>query len=375
VISSLDKNSIGKPFKSQLNQKIINQNQSGYYITDSDGIEYFYAFYNISDFKMRVISVTPVNSMKSTSGMPLAIALGFIISIMICTITSGIFSTTILNNLNKLRKLMQSVENERFDNYIKINSNDEMQELAESFNKMSVKLKFLITEVYAGKIKQRESEIMMLQAQIDPHFLYNTLDTIYWMARVEKANETSEMITALSQLFRMSTRIKKPVISLREESEYLRNYLIIQQKRFKNAIEIVMVLQPETLECVVVKQCLQPLVENAICHGIEKNGGKGKIEIFSRIEDDLLLLIVRDTGGNIDLDEIVELLTSSDEVNNNMKGNKGFAIRNVNDRVKIYFGKSYGLEYHNETGLYTEAILTLPVIKNGGTKDDKASNC
>ncbi|HEY5586219.1 MAG TPA: histidine kinase [Ruminiclostridium sp.] len=374
VISSLDKNAIGKPFKTGLYQKLLNQNESGHYTEKKDGIDYFYAFYNVSDFKVRVLSVTPVSAMKSTSGIPLAIGLGFIISIAFCTIFSGIFSRTILNNLNKLRGLMQSIENERFDKYIKINSNDEMQELAESFNKMSVKLKFLITEVYAGKIKHRESEIMMLQAQIDPHFLYNTLDTIYWMARVEKANETCEMITALSQLFRMSTRIKKPVITLREESEYLRNYLIIQKKRFQNSIEIVMSLEAETLDCIVVKQCLQPLVENAICHGIEKNGGKGKIEIFSHIEGELLELTVKDTGGNIDLDEIVELLTSNDEVNDNMKGNKGFAIRNVNDRVKIYFGKTYGLEYHNQTGCYTEAVLTLPVKKNGGIQDDKTSN-
>lgn len=366
VISSLDKNLIGKPFKTELNQKLINQSESGYYIAKYKGIDYFYAFYNVSEFKVRIISATPVKLMKSSSGMPLAIALGFVLSIIFCTTFSGIFSKNILNNLNKLRGLMQSLEHERFDNYIKINSNDEMQELAESFNKMSDKLKFLITEVYAGKIKQREAEIMMLQAQVDPHFLYNTLDTIYWMAVVEKANETGKMIMALSQLFRMSTRTKKAMITLREESEYLKNYLIIQQKRFHNAIEIVMNLEQETLDCVVVKQSLQPLVENAIYHGIEKNGGKGKIEVSSHMEGDFLKLTVRDTGGNINIDEVTELLTSNDEADINMRGTKGFAIRNVNDRVKIHFGKGYGLEYRNETGSYTEAVLTLPVIKNGG---------
>lgn len=375
VISSLNKNSIGKPFKTKLDTGRLNSSGAGYYTQEYEDVDYLYAFYNLKDYNIRVISATPVSTLKATSGMPLAIGLGFIISLVFCTVFSGIVSITILNNLTKLRVLMQSVENENFDNYIEIKSNDEMQELAESFNRMSEKLKFLITEVYAGKIKQREAEIMMLQAQIDPHFLYNTLDTIYWMAKVEKADESSEMIMALSQLFRMSTRIKKQVIPLRQESEYLKNYIVIQEKRFKNSIEIEMSLEPDTLDCTVVKQCLQPLVENAICHGIEKNGGRGSIKIASHIEGELLIITVRDSGGNIDLDEIEKLLTSNEEENEYLRGSKGFAIRNVNDRVKIYFGKNFGLEYRCQDGCYTEAVLTLPVIKNGGQKNGQASDC
>ncbi len=363
VISSLDKTAIGKPFKMGLNTDRINNSQSGYYTDMYKNTEYLYTYYNLKDFRIRVISTTPVSTMQATSGIPLAIGLGFILCLVFCTIFSGIVSIKILNNLTKLRKLMQSIENENFDNYIDIKSNDEMRELAESFNKMSNKIKFLITEVYLGKIKRREAEIMMLQAQIDPHFLYNTLDTIYWMARVENATESGQMIMALSQLFRMSTRFKKSVVSLKMESDYLNNYIIIQKKRFQNSIEIEMKLEPDTLDCIVVKQCLQPLVENAIYHGIEKNGGKGRIEISSHIEGDLLKLTVKDSGGNIDLAEIDELLTSNDEENVYMRGSKGFAIRNVNDRIKIHFGKGFGLEYHNEAGCSTDAILTLPVIK------------
>lgn len=374
VISSLDKDSIGKPIKIELDLDRMKGRESGYYTKTHENVEYLYAFYNLNDYDIRVISATPVKTLKATSGMPLAIGLGFVLSLVFCTVFSGLVSITILNNLTKLRTLMQCIENENYDNYIEINSNDEMQELAESFNRMSEKLKFLITEVYAGKIKQREAEIRMLQAQIDPHFLYNTLDTIYWMAKVEKADESAEMIMALSQLFRMSVNIKKPVISLRQESEYLKNYIIIQKKRFQNSIEIDMELAPDTLDCIVVKQCLQPLVENAIYHGIEKNGGKGSIVISSRIERDLLYLSVKDSGGSIDLDEINRLLTSDNEEDEHLGGSKGIAIRNVNDRVKIYFGKDYGLKYHCEERRYTEAILVLPVVKNGGQKYDKASD-
>jgi len=236
---------------------------------------------------------------------------------------------------------MSQVEGENFKAHITVSGNDEITQLGMSFNKMLMRLQELISEVYTAQINKKEAELKAFQAQINPHFLYNTLDTIYWMSRMEKAYETSELVQALSKLFRLSLNSGREITTVRDEVEHLRHYVVIQQKRYEDMIDFQISVEEETLDVHTVKLVLQPFVENAIVHGIEKKGDSGTIRVEIKRESDDLVFYIYDSGDGVNLEDIGRLLEQYGE------NNKGFAVKNINDRIQLYFGTQYGIEFMN----------------------------
>jgi two-component system, sensor histidine kinase YesM len=363
IISTRDKTLLGT--KLRFNLPAI-MTQEGDLKVRTDTGEMYVAYYPIQDYGMTLVSSLPRKRIMESQGIPLAFGVGLLISFLLCTLVTAVFSVVILKNIHKLRKMIKNVETEKFDTHIEISSHDEIGLVADSLNKMSARLKYMINEVYAGKIKTREAEILSLQTQIDPHFMYNVLDTICWVARMEKATDTGHLITALARMFRISVHRRSALVTLREEKEYLDNYLIILRKRYQKAIEFNLDIAPETFDYMVVNKSIQPLVENAIYHGIEKNGGKGYIDIRAKEQDGILRITIRDSGGSLLLDELGQLLGKSHA------DGKGIALNNVNDRIKIHFGEAYGLEFRVEAGVYTEVTITHPAVKKGEWPHDKA---
>ena len=259
---------------------------------------------------------------------------------------------------------MKKIENEEFNVNVDVSGNDEIALLSKSFNKMSYKLNELVSEVYTVRLKQREAELKALQAQINPHFLYNTMDIIFWMCRMENAYESSELINALSKLFRLSLNSGSEFTTVKNEIDHLNCYILIQKKRFEDKITFNTNVTADVLECKVVKLIIQPLVENAIHHGIEKKRGKGKIDITITRNCDDLIYTITDNGMGADEKEINKLLENVQE------DNRGFALKNVNDRIKLYFGESYGLEFSSMVGIGTTITVKQPYII-GGLMDDK----
>ncbi|MCG8502937.1 MAG: sensor histidine kinase [Firmicutes bacterium] len=365
IISALNKETLGKQVQNEwINNRTLDA-KTGYYKIRWNDEHYLVTYYNIGHVDWTLLNLVPLDELvKENKIIQRVVLLGILSSIIVCIIVVFIFSVKVLSPLRQVRTLMGSLENEHFDVNMDIRGNDEIALLGISFNKMSKRLKTLMEVVYATRLKQKEAELKALQAQINPHFLYNTLDTIYWMGRIENAFETSKLVEALAKLFRLSLNKGNEFTTVRNEVEHLENYIIIQQKRYEDIIDFSINLSEEVLDCKVVKLILQPLVENAIYHGIEKKGQKGTIDIMIEKKNDRLLYIITDNGQGADEKEINGLLQN---VTNH---NRGFGIKNVNDRIKLYFGEEYGLQFHSTPGIGTKVIVVQPYLK-GDVQNDR----
>lgn len=360
IVSSLDKEKLGQKLSFNIFNYISKESKEGYFQTVVAGKDCLITYYHIETLDYKIVNFVPIKELLEENRViqkaMLEVAL---ISFFVCVLFAFLFSIYVLKPLKKISVQMKKVENEDFDAQVNFNSNDEIALLGRSFNRMSAKLKELINQVYRVKIKQKETEIAALQAQINPHFLYNALDTIYWMGRMEKAFETSKLIEALAKLFRLSLNSGRELILLRNEVEHLKYYLIIQKKRYGNSIKFHINIEEELLERQVLKLVLQPLVENSITHGIDNKEGKGNIFVTVKKISSDIIYEVKDDGIGIDISEVHQLLRNIGD------SNKGLGIKNVNDRLKLYFGEQYGIEFFNETGGGTKVIVKQPYITEG----------
>lgn len=357
VLSSLDKQMLGLKMdeKFKITQKYTGQ--SGYFQSAINAHDFLVTYVNLSRPGWKLVNIVPLDQLSNDTKVIQSITIiGILISLGLCLLLLIFFSFMVLSPLKQLRRYMKYIENENFDVSIDVKGNDEISLLGRSFNKMSKKLNELINEVYAVQIKQKEAELKALQAQINPHFLYNTLDTIYWMCRMEKAFDSSNLVQALSKLFRLSLNSGNEFTTVRNEIDHLNNYIIIQEKRFEDMIKFKINVSDEVLGCKVVKLILQPLVENAIHHGIEKKGGEGSIEVSIFREENDVIYTIQDDGVGADEEELNALLEKVE------KDNRGFGIKNVNDRIKLYFGGTYGIKFSSSYGTGTTVTVRQPFV-------------
>jgi two-component system sensor histidine kinase YesM len=222
--------------------------------------------------------------------------------------------------------------------------------------------------VYQDQKNLREAELRVLQAQIKPHFLYNTLDTIQWMAREHGADDVASLVAALTKLFRLGLSGGREIIPVRDELEHVRSYLTIQQARYEDAFDYEIDVPEELLTRGILKVVLQPMVENAIYHGIKERRGKGKLLIRGRLEGDALEFRVRDDGAGIPGERLASLnalLASSDVPPEARNRDSGFAIMNVNARIRLSAGSGYGVSIESVFGEWTEVILRMPSMETG----------
>ena len=205
---------------------------------------------------------------------------------------------------------------------------------------------------------KRKSEFDTLQSQINPHFLYNTLDIIVWMIENEQKQEAVKIVTALARFFRISLSKGKSIITVRDELEHVRNYLTIQQMRFKNKFTYTIEAGEDVMELVSLKLMLQPLVENAIYHGMEFMDGDGEICVEVHREDDELWFRISDNGLGMTAEQAAGLLGEKHHVSS--KRGSGIGVKNVNERIKLYFGEDYGLQIQSEPDEGTVVRIHLP---------------
>lgn len=240
---------------------------------------------------------------------------------------------------------------------------DEITELGMSFNIMIGKIRDLLE----AKIKEQENlkraELRALQAQINPHFLYNTLDTIIWMAEAQKTDQVVEIVSALSNFFRISLSKGKDWITIGEEIERTRNYLIIQRMRYRDIMDFKVEADEGVLKNTVLKLILQPLVENALYHGIKNKRGGGTIIVRARQNNgngDEVLLEVEDDGIGFTPEKLDQLQAELNDDSGEINFESGFGIGNVNKRIRLYYGKQFGLSVKSEYTRGTCATLVIP---------------
>jgi two-component system sensor histidine kinase YesM len=323
----------------------------------------FQFIYTTSPYtKWKVIGVFSLNeTLKEVSNIRYYTMLILIIISIVATGISIIFSASIAEPIRKLRILMKKAESGDLEVEFKVKSNDEIGQLGESFNRMIEEIKNLINEVYKEQKSKREAELRTLQSQIKPHFLYNTLGTIYWMAKDCGAKNVMQMISALTNLFRIGLSKGNEIISLSEEIEHISNYLIILKMRYAEILDYDISSDEELNGLLVQKLILQPIVENAVYHGIKEKGSPGRVQILVYLEDDILHLIIKDDGVGISEDTLKTLNTSLNAIGNRKEG---YGLFNVNERIRLSYGREFGVTVKSELGKGTTVEIRHPVIKN-----------
>jgi two-component system sensor histidine kinase YesM len=295
-------------------------------------------------FKELISQVNVVRNM-TVIVILLASAFAFIITYLI--------SSKITTPIKKLTRLMQKVEEGNLNVVASVERKDEIGALGRSFNSMISELKTLIEEVYKNQISRKEAELRALQAQINPHFLYNTLDVIYWTARIEGAPKTGEIVNALAKLFRLALNKGDEITTVEKEVEHLQSYLIIQKMRYTEEPEIIVQVAPSIYPCKTIKLILQPLVENALIHGIGELEEKGIIKVTGNIVGEDILFEIADNGVGMEAERIKEIFEG------NTEEKKGYGIKNVDERIKLYFGDKYGIKIYSEIGKGTKVEVRI----------------
>lgn len=267
-----------------------------------------------------------------------------LVTLILAVVAAFFFTASIAKPLSKLRSLMKKAE--EGDLSVRFNSkyNDEIGQLGNSFNTMIKEISNLVDMVYTEQKRKREAELKTLQAQIKPHFLYNTLYTIQWMAGEHGAQEVVRIVGALANLFRIGLSKGKEMIPVHEELEHVRSYLMIQKARYEDKLKYEINYEEDILNYRVLKLILQPLVENAIYHGINAKRGGGTIKITARIDKEKLYFSVADDGIGMTAEKLAELRKSLDNQHGEA-ARTGFGIFNVNERIRLSFGSEYGLLY------------------------------
>lgn len=315
-----------------------------------------------TSFGWKIIGVSyPDELVGNKQDMQFSAALWGFISLVIGLVISVILSLTLTKPIKNLDSHMKQVEKGDFDTRVNINSSNEIGKLARTFNLMIGKIKELMDQIVKEQEMKRISELKALQAQIQPHFLYNTLDSIIWMAEMGKVEEVVKMTSALSKLLRSSISKGEELISIAVELAHIENYLTIQNIRYRNKFTYSVEIDPEILSFKILKIVLQPLVENAIYHGIKNRAEAGHIRITGERIGDIIEIKVSDDGLGMRPEKARLLLINSQQ----SEDGKGIALLNVNHRIQLYFGSTYGLEFISELEEGTTAILRIPVIDKG----------
>lgn len=310
-----------------------------------------------------LISMTPTENLRQSMYDTLKVILvGMLLLLIVLFFTLNFILTRVVKPIILLKGKMDQADEGSLGVRAEIISYDETGALSKSFNHMMGRIEHLMDEVVNEQEEKRKYEFQALQAQINPHFLYNTLDSIIWMAEA-KNPDVVPMTEALAKLFRISLNKGNEFISIKDEMEHVKNYLIIQSMRYTDKFSYDIQIAEDALVCRTVKLVVQPIVENSIYHGIKKKRGKGEIHIAVWIENEKLLISVRDDGNGMS-QEICEAILIKDSSFENSSGS-GIGVKNVNERIQLYFGTEYGLSYTSVLGEGTTAILTLPIIREG----------
>lgn len=271
-----------------------------------------------------------------------------------------VFSHRTFRPLGELVSAMQQVKEGRYAVKVETESNDEFRYLGQTFNDMASSIEELIQKVYSAQLMQKEAQLEVLQQQINPHFLYNTLDSIIWMEERGRGREAILMVSSLARLFRLSISRGRSEITVREELEQVRHYLTIQKMRFKNKFEYTITWDEEALEETTVKLIVQPMAENAINHAIDETQDEAlHIAIHAGVTANEVVFTIEDDGVGMPSEVVARLLTAP-------AGKSGIGVKNVHERIRLTYGEPYGIQVRSVEDEGTCVTIRLPRRKGGG---------
>ncbi len=365
VVSSRNtKIPVAKQYKDQmLIKELLNRtgSQDKTFNMSIDDKKYMIAFSYLKDADWFVVSTIPYSYLNAeVKGILTNIMLLVMGCSVLAVLLSYIFTLTLSKPLKRLINTMNEVKRGNLSVSIIDNSTDEIGEVVGNFNTMLNEIKNLMESVKLNEKQKREAEIKILQAQINPHFLSNTLNTVKWLAGAQKAHNIEALVSSLIKLLHVSMGKGDDFITMGEEVEYIKSYINIQEYRYYDKFRVVFEIEEDILDYKVLRFLIQPVVENAIIHGIGPMTEQGLISIKGFKYNDVLKIRVTDNGEGIPRERLCKILTVDDYENKSKFS--GIGINNVNERIQINFGDEFGLHIESVPKLYTTVELTLPII-------------
>jgi len=336
------------------------------------GEKYLLASKNVDINDWKIIELVSYNNVYSkVDTMKTTMTVAIIVFVYLSLLFSVIMALWISRPINKMKETMKIIEGGNFDVRIQNTSQDELGALSRNFNEMINKIQKLTQNEQKNQEKLRKAELNALQAQINPHFLYNTLESIKWMARMNRISKVEEMIDSLSALFRIGLSKGRIFVTVQEEITHVEKYIQIQKIRYDRIMDYSIDIPSHLYPCQTVKIILQPLVENAIYHGIKEKGEPGHITISATDTENEIIFCVQDTGIGMTQDKLRELQEMMD------KGiaydPKSYGVINVQERIQMHYGPMYGLRFESIYGEGTKVFVTIP--KRGKeVQNDQISN-
>ncbi|WNS44152.1 sensor histidine kinase [Paenibacillus sp. MMS20-IR301] len=320
--------------------------------------------YNINEDGWITLYSVPLSSLtEELSSIKSAVLVMILASLVLSIPLLMFFSSFLTAPIKTLLLSMRRFQNGQFDEKVNIKYWDEIGQLSRGYNNMVANIKALVDDAYLLKLKEQEAELKALQSQINPHFLYNMLDTIFWEAESSGQDKISEMVINLSRLFRLSLNRGKSFTSVAKEKELIGLYLSLQKMRFKESLEFVIDIPAELEAFVILKLSLQPFIENALVHGIEQKRGGGRVSISGQLTGDKLVFVIEDNGGGMSSETLQNILKDREESDVYTAPDVGgYAVQNVYDRLKHFYKGDFTLNYSSVPGEGTRVEIVIPAI-------------
>ncbi|MDF2652847.1 MAG: sensor histidine kinase [Paenibacillus sp.] len=344
----------------------IIENKIKEYVDSAEGKPEFIVTSPSTSTGWNIVGVVPLQEIvEEANSIRQLIIVSVLLSIIFAITLHFFVSTRLTSPVRILKNKMQLAASGFLEAKVVLAGTDEISDLGHSFNMMIGKIRMLLDQSIKEQQEIKKSELRALQAQINPHFLYNTLDSILWLAQSEKKDQVVQMVMALSKLFRISLSKGKDWITLEKEIEHLQSYLTIQQMRYRDILDYKITIDSNLYSLLILKMTLQPIVENALYHGLKNKRGKGLVQITARIEDtDTFVIVVEDNGKGISEERLHQLRNdlmephTPKETGNEVSG--GFGLHNVHRRIRLYYGESYGVQVDSIEGEGTIVTIRIP---------------
>lgn len=344
------------------------------YLDESTGEKRFITVRTLEQTGWKIVGVAYYDEIVTTKRDLNNFLSWFLAVVILCVIIVSVFmSARIARPISKLERTLQQVGEGDLNTRIDVSGAYEVEQLSKRFNLMLQRIRQLMDQIIYEQETKRKGELEVLQSQINPHFLYNTLNSVIRLAERGKTEEVVTMIQSLSKFFRISLSKGNNIITIQEELDHIRHYLVIQSFRFKNKFRYEIVAQEEVLRYQTIKLILQPIVENALYHGIEMMPDEGFISIHAELKDGLIHIRIRDNGLGMSKETMKVILTSGCK---SVSGS-GVGVRNVNERIELYYGHDYGLSFESEIEEGTTVTIIFPAQEkrdnDHGHEEDETS--
>lgn len=355
---------------------VLQQSENGNHLNEQvfryESKDYLMVEANTEYSKWKVLSFVPMDSIwRNMNVITYSILLAGVISLLSASLLAWFLSGGFTRNIRLLQDNMKKVEKGDFEVRVRPVSYDELGKLALQFNYMVGKIGDLVQEVADERIMRQEKEYEVLQTQVNPHFLYNTLGSIKSLAQLNNQHEIANMTSYLVEILKVALNKKNEKWSFYDELSFVDRYIDLQKIRYEDRFRVEYNIAEETEDLYVVAFILQPLVENALYHAFELEKPGGVIEIGSRIADNCLIIWVRDNGAGMNEETLARITTQHSK---QPKGLNSIGVKNVDERIKYCFGTEYGLTYYSKVGQGTLVEISLPMVKEETLNDSRADS-